>query len=632
MERLLLRHFLGARAESDVALRDPQFRAIFAFRFRYIFTFHAPVLLPLLESLAGRIDPSVGMLSLGAASLTMVAAEVPAGVYADRRGPKKALTVGIGLMIAVMVLFFVATLARAWLFDPAGSSGYWTPGVIAMFCAEVAIGVALALINGADTVLFLDVARRAGLDTRSIEGVGASVRYFGTMVAVGTGATLYMLAEVLVSDPARQIAWQSGLYVLTAIAQAFSLLALRRVDDDASRLRGWRIQDPAPSTRKYFAQTFAAIRSIFRRPAFFTVLWILCGAIACAEFSVYLLQSPLTRFVERLLERSLAWLPVFTVTMMLGWWACSHGARMFHQFKPVRTAIPGRVDVPVLVVFVAPVLALLMAYPMVATAHRATGNDISIVTLLVLCGLTFVLFQALRGLGTPWARTILVSYAEQERLDVPTSIVSVFNAVQKLAHTSFTALFFIVSHTLIPDRDDSDMQIEFGLLLLGLLLALGFAVGPILAYARRARTPGEPGEVAPAVVVIGSFREDLPGLLRYCSELRGAGFEVLHPPDGAHPVQEVDGFVQLSTDTSMQPGEQQRRVFEFIDEAAAVVLYTPSGRAGSSSALEIGYALRTGKPVYTTTDLHDATLCELVETLNGVTPAEFRARLQSREA
>ncbi len=318
--------------------------------------------------------------------------------------------------------------------------------------------------------------------------------------------------------------------------------------------------------------------------------------------------------------------------MMLGWAACSHGARMFHRWQPVRGVTRGRVNAPVFTVFVAPVLALLLAYPMVAAAHRAMGWDVPIATLLVLSGITFVAFQGLRGLGTPWARTILVTYAERERLDVPTSIVSVFNAVQKLAHTAFTALFFVVSRFLIPGGASSDTQIEFGLLLLGLVLAVGFAVGPLLAYWNRAwaRRPDAP--TATRVVVIGSFREDLPGLLRYCDALRAAGVEVLHPPGGADAVREVDGFVQLTTDTSSEPGEQQRRVFEFIDEAAAVVLYTPSGRAGSSSAMEIGYALRTGKPVFTTTALHDATLSGLVEPLNGLPPEKIRAHIRARQS
>jgi MFS family permease len=626
MEQLLIRSLLHRRrAEAEVALRDEPFRAMLSFRFRYIFTFHAPVLLPLLESLAGRMDPSIGMLSLGAASLTMVVAEVPAGVFADRRGPKTALVAGISIMIAVMVLFFVATLARARFMDVGATPAYWPPGVVAMFCAEIAIGIALALINGADTVLFIDVARRAGLDTRSIEGLGASIRYFGTMIAVGSGATIYMLAEVLVDDPSQRLAWQSSLYLLTAAAQLFSLLALRRVNVEPSRLRGWRIQDPAPSTAKFYAQTFNAIREIFRRPAFFTVLWIMCGAIACSEFSVYLLQSPLKRFVERLLEQSIAWLPVFTATMMLGWWACSQGARLYHRIQPLRAATMGHVDALVLAVFVAPVLALLIAYPTVAMALDTSSEVLQSVILLGLCGLTFVLFQHLRGLGTPWARTILVAHAEEERLDVPTSIVSVFNAVQRFAHFCFTILFFAAARLLPPARNE-DTQIEFALLLVGFVLAIGFAVGPILSYGRRARARAK-DTARPTVVVIGSFREDLPGLLQYCDSLRNAGFHVLHPPDGATRVQDLGGFVQLNTDTSEDPGEQQNRVFECIDDAAAVILYTPSGRVGNSSAMEVGYAIRNGTPVFSSAQIEDPTLGTLVKSLDGIAPAALKTQL-----
>jgi hypothetical protein len=50
---------------------------------------------------------------------------------------------------------------------------------------EAAIGVSLALLSGADTVLFLQVARRSGIPGLlhpSFEGVGSSIRYLGTMV------------------------------------------------------------------------------------------------------------------------------------------------------------------------------------------------------------------------------------------------------------------------------------------------------------------------------------------------------------------------------------------------------------------------------------------------------------------
>ena len=85
----LLRHVLLrglAPATVDACIAHPEVRALLKFRFVYLFAFHAPVLLPLLELLAGHRDPALGVLSLGLASLTMVLADVPTGLYADRHG------------------------------------------------------------------------------------------------------------------------------------------------------------------------------------------------------------------------------------------------------------------------------------------------------------------------------------------------------------------------------------------------------------------------------------------------------------------------------------------------------------------------------------------------------------------
>lgn len=113
-------------------------------------------------------------------------------------------------------------------------------------------------------------------------------------------------------------------------------------------------------------------------------------------------------------------------------------------------------------------------------------------------------------------------------------------------------------------------------------------------------------------VVIGSYREDLRGLLTFSQKLRALGVQVLHPPLQPQARGEVSGFVQLSCDRSQDPGQVQRDVLSLIDQADAVILYTPSGRVGVSAALEVGYCVRANKPVLATTEPTDVTIRALI--------------------
>ena len=139
---------------ATACLSHPEVRALLRFRFAYLFAFHGPVLVPLLEALGGQKDPSLSVLSLGVASVAMVIADVPTGLYADRHGPKAALR--LGLRLTCLVLWPSSSLPLAGpRVMASGQLGPWLPGIIGLLVLEGAIGVSLALLSGADTVLFL---------------------------------------------------------------------------------------------------------------------------------------------------------------------------------------------------------------------------------------------------------------------------------------------------------------------------------------------------------------------------------------------------------------------------------------------------------------------------------------------
>lgn len=115
-----------------------------------------------------------------------------------------------------------------------------------------------------------------------------------------------------------------------------------------------------------------------------------------------------------------------------------------------------------------------------------------------------------------------------------------------------------------------------------------------------------------SVVVIGSYREDLAGLLSFSQSLTQLGLRVLHPPPRARRIGENSGFVRLDCDRSVDEAKVQRHVFALIDRADAVILYNPSGRVGVSAAMEIGYSLHARKPILATASPEDITVRALI--------------------
>jgi nucleoside 2-deoxyribosyltransferase len=129
---------------------------------------------------------------------------------------------------------------------------------------------------------------------------------------------------------------------------------------------------------------------------------------------------------------------------------------------------------------------------------------------------------------------------------------------------------------------------------------------------KRAASELHPAPRSTSVVVIGSYREDLAGLLAFCRSLVQLGLRVLHPPPQAYRIGEELGFVRLDSDCSLDQGQVQRHVFTLLDSCDAVILYSPKGRVGVSAALEIGYALHARKPIYATARPEDVTVRALL--------------------
>jgi len=97
-------------------------------------------------------------------------------------------------------------------------------------------------------------------------------------------------------------------------------------------------------------------------------------------------------------------------------------------------------------------------------------------------------------------------------------------------------------------------------------------------------------------VVSGSFNRFLPQIQETIGELSKLGIKVLSPKV-SKPVSQTGGFVMLEKDTGT-PRAIETKHLQAIAKSDFLYVVNPGGYIGNSVALEIGYALSKGVPVY----------------------------------
>lgn len=463
----LLRHVLlrGLPPETiDACLRHPEVSALLRFRFAYLFAFHAPVLVPLLEQLSAPSprqgsqgshgDPALSVLSLGLASLTMVLADVPTGLYADRHGAKAALRLGLQATNVIMLGFLLLGCLHALLPATVGSSTLGSIGVLAL---EAAIGVSLALLSGADTVLFLQVARRSGIPGllhSSFEGVGSSIRYLGTMVAVLLGSLLYDLLTWLIPTSGLRTALQSGLFGLTVLAELIALHYLGRLHDDH-----------APLHRPGLRELLRGFAAVLGHPRFFAEMWLLSMTAATALFAVYLVQSPLSRLLRGLLTLHPWWWPTYTVVAVLGYWACSVGSQRFAKHRDRTLEVLPQRSLSLTAV----AWLLLLLFPL-GLWLAPESELLRPLLLLAICTTLCLAYNYLRGFIEPYSAATLIRFTYEQGAQVPASVVSGFNSLKRGAHFVLSAVFYLLARHATTQDPDVRLSQSLGWLAAGFLL------------------------------------------------------------------------------------------------------------------------------------------------------------------
>lgn len=122
------------------------------------------------------------------------------------------------------------------------------------------------------------------------------------------------------------------------------------------------------------------------------------------------------------------------------------------------------------------------------------------------------------------------------------------------------------------------------------------------------------------VVISGTFRRDRPGLERLYHELVTTGCQVLSP----RRMEFDDGeFVRDKAEQKLEAKSIEDTHLVALEQSDMVWLHAPGGYVGCSGALEIGYALAKGIPIFSNQPVSDVSLCHYVRCVPSVYAAKM---------
>jgi len=131
-----------------------------------------------------------------------------------------------------------------------------------------------------------------------------------------------------------------------------------------------------------------------------------------------------------------------------------------------------------------------------------------------------------------------------------------------------------------------------------------------------------------SIVISGSFRKHYKDICVMIRNFENQGIEVLSPRHST-VINPGEDFVLLETDETTCPEKLEREHLNAICQASALYLYNPDGYVGLSSAMEVGWALALGKPIYVNEVCEDATLRYFAS--KTAKPEEIRVQLIDKQ-
>ncbi|MDD9947778.1 MAG: MFS transporter [Myxococcales bacterium] len=255
---------MNSRQFARFGPRDKTEARIFAHALVARFYFYLPVLVHHMEAeLAegGIARPeAVAVSVIGLASVGMMVAQYPSGLFADWVGCTRSLILA-GMLQAVGILLFLV------------------PGSVwAIASAQIVIGVATAFRSGADTTLLHAHLERVG-DEERYGAALARLRFLNTL-GIGLAGTVGAL----------MYAWKPmSVFVLSALASIVGVLSLVKVDDAAAlQQRSYRqvLRESLSEMRRNRVVQALLLLGGLGNPFFVFVYWITQRYLIDADFSL----------------------------------------------------------------------------------------------------------------------------------------------------------------------------------------------------------------------------------------------------------------------------------------------------------------------------------------------------------
>lgn len=119
------------------------------------------------------------------------------------------------------------------------------------------------------------------------------------------------------------------------------------------------------------------------------------------------------------------------------------------------------------------------------------------------------------------------------------------------------------------------------------------------------------------IVISGSFRKHYSDIKDVIRKFESLDIQVLSPQH-SNIVDPEEDFVLLETDKITCPETLERAHLNEISNADALYLYNPEGYIGPSSAMELGWALSLGKPIFARKICKDTTLKYFVKKIDKI--------------
>jgi MFS family permease len=162
-------------------------------------------------------------------SLAYVIGGILGGIYADKKGCKSAIRLGIIGMIVTLALYGVFTVYQIL------GNNVQTNAQTFVILLQIMVGSSLSFIDGADTRLLKKMARVQGLSNKHgdhLEAICTKLKYSGAAFASLIGCAIYLTAPLWLSNQnvnVRKFIASTIIFLVAAAGHLFALRQIRRV-------------------------------------------------------------------------------------------------------------------------------------------------------------------------------------------------------------------------------------------------------------------------------------------------------------------------------------------------------------------------------------------------------------------